>query len=947
MEQVYRYRDESCTERDTDNLGLQFELPGCFAQSTTLIRYTAFCADAAKQLVCPPLIPQEEGEASEVGIDMTVASTATVTTTFEEDIDEILESQESRESFEETFRQTVGGLLDVSPDRIIVLAIVPGSFSVTFQIVSLGVDTESALDRALRLQTIIEQQRQHVQRSGTSEAGIRSPDTSTFFGTALRAYVTPEDGEVCDPPSACEWSAAPPAPPPPPPPPPESEAELPLVIIGSGAVATCLLMVVGTLNSPAYKRWTGARVYKQAAKVQASKAKRKKLWLKAEMEVRRALSEGRHLQQQQPGGADKAQKLLLKQSLVVLRILFSEEFSESSYPLSKFLGELQQLVTLAQEGIVPELSKWFLLLEQVLSVIGTPGSFAGLAQVNNFVGSEAYQKPSYYQKVAVENEESDHLSSLNRGDDTAKKTVWVGDIPEDIADSPQALSEALRVFGKVLSLTVRKKPGDCKSWALATFVEVHAARTATSRARLVFKDGGGQPVKVQIRTSKVDQELNKEGTGALAATWASQEQKLEAAVRIQAAMRGSLTRKQEGRRETGGQAGAGGRSRRRSTTASDSSGAGRPASRSQRSSVEKRGKSSDVKRRRSGAEKNGGLDALPEAQLSVWVGGLPESCADSPSMLTAALTVFGKVLSVTVRKKDGHRASWALASFVEKSAADHAVEKGGVEVRDRGKKVWLEIKKAQFDSELKKRQTGALASTWAAQEQKIVAATRIQAVLRGSISRKRSQQKQTRRRSSSEKTNEAPARRRSSAEREDTDVKPKNSVRRGSVKSRSMRRRRDSVDEAVVEEDDEVAPGSATTVWVGGLPENCADDPAVVTDALKVFGQVLSVTVRAKPGHCKSWAFATFVDQASRAQAASAGSLTVADGTGKAVTLTLKAAKVDKELKKEGTGALATMWTGQEQKIVAAVRIQAMARGSRARRAKQSSRRRSGARTPG
>jgi hypothetical protein len=290
-------------------------------------------------------------------------------------------------------------------------------------------------------------------------------------------------------------------------------------------------------------------------------------------------------------------------------------------------------------------------------------------------------------------------------------------------------------------------------------------------------------------------------------------------------------------------------------------------------------------------------------------------------MLTAALTVFGKVLSVTVRKKDGHRASWALASFVEKSAADHAVEKGGVEVRDRGKKVWLEIKKAQFDSELKKRQTGALASTWAAQEQKIVAATRIQAVLRGSISRKRSQQKQTRRRSSSEKTNEAPARRRSSAEREDTDVKPKNSVRRGSVKSRSMRRRRDSVDEAVVEEDDEVAPGSATTVWVGGLPENCADDPAVVTDALKVFGQVLSVTVRAKPGHCKSWAFATFVDQASHAQAASAGSLTVADGAGKAVTLTLKAAKVDKELKKEETGALATMWAGQEQKLVAATPI--------------------------
>eukprot|EP01044_Picomonas_judraskeda_P009209 COSAG03_NODE_1108_length_4802_cov_1359.085903_2_plen_749_part_00 len=143
-------------------------------------------------------------------------------------------------------------------------------------------------------------------------------------------------------------------------------------------------------------------------------------------------------------------------------------------------------------------------------------------------------------------------------------------------------------------------------------------------------------------------------------------------------------------------------------------------------------------------------------------------------------------------------------------------------------------------------------------------------------------------------------------------------VEHSSVK---MRRIRDSVDEAVVEHDDAVAPGSATTVWVGGLPENCADDPAVVTDALKVFGQVLSVTVRAKPGHCKSWAFATFVDQASHAQAASAGSLTVADGAGKAVTLTLKAAKVDKELKKEETGALATMWAGQEQKLVAATPI--------------------------
>ena len=159
-----------------------------------------------------------------------------------------------------------------------------------------------------------------------------------------------------------------------------------------------------------------------------------------------------------------------------------------------------------------------------------------------------------------------------------------------------------------------------------------------------------------------------------------------------------------------------------------------------------------------------------------------------------------------------------------------------------------------------------------------------------------------------------------------------------------MRRRRGSVVEAVVDDDAEIAPGSETTVWVGGVPEDCADDPAAVTDALKVFGKVLSVTVRRKPGDCKSWAFATFVDEASCVQAVNSGSLTVADGAGKAVTLTLKAAKIDQELQKTGTGALASMWAGQEQKIAAATRIQAMVRGSAARRAKKSSRRRRGSR---
>ena len=130
----------------------------------------------------------------------------------------------------------------------------------------------------------------------------------------------------------------------------------------------------------------------------------------------------------------------------------------------------------------------------------------------------------------------------------------------------------------------------------------------------------------------------------------------------------------------------------------------------------------------------------------------------------------------------------------------------------------------------------------------------------------------------------------------------------------NMRRRRGSVDETVVEADDDVTPSSETTVWVGGLPINCADDPAALTDALKAFGKVLSVTVRRKPGYCKSWAFATFVDQASCMQAVSSGSISLEDSAGEAVAVTLKAAQVDKELKKDGTGALASTWAGQMEK---------------------------------
>ena len=51
-------------------------------------------------------------------------------------------------------------------------------------------------------------------------------------------------------------------------------------------------------------------------------------------------------------------------------------------------------------------------------------------------------------------------------------------------------------------------------------------------------------MRLAVKEAKVDKELQKSSTGALAGMWADQERKIEAVVRIQAAMRGRKTRNQ-------------------------------------------------------------------------------------------------------------------------------------------------------------------------------------------------------------------------------------------------------------------------------------------------------------------------------------------------------------------------------------------------------------------
>ena len=61
------------------------------------------------------------------------------------------------------------------------------------------------------------------------------------------------------------------------------------------------------------------------------------------------------------------------------------------------------------------------------------------------------------------------------------RTVWVGAVPASCCEhnSPE-LKRAFEIFGKVQSVTVRRKDGECKSWALVTFAQREAATSAVN-----------------------------------------------------------------------------------------------------------------------------------------------------------------------------------------------------------------------------------------------------------------------------------------------------------------------------------------------------------------------------------------------------------------------------------------------------------------------------------
>lgn len=111
-------------------------------------------------------------------------------------------------------------------------------------------------------------------------------------------------------------------------------------------------------------------------------------------------------------------------------------------------------------------------------------------------------------------------------------TVHVGNIPSSfvaIKNSKQLLTEVFVEFGPVLSVQLREKAGERKSWAFVTFLE-KGARALALRAKLSVADterGAGELAELKVTKADVETQLRKsDGTGALADQWSAQERKV-------------------------------------------------------------------------------------------------------------------------------------------------------------------------------------------------------------------------------------------------------------------------------------------------------------------------------------------------------------------------------------------------------------------------------------
>eukprot|EP01043_Picozoa_sp_COSAG02_P050055 COSAG02_NODE_5097_length_4633_cov_3.366343_1_plen_1011_part_00 len=121
-----------------------------------------------------------------------------------------------------------------------------------------------------------------------------------------------------------------------------------------------------------------------------------------------------------------------------------------------------------------------------------------------------------------------------RQEDLGACRIWVGGIPEELvaesgvvaAAEPVTLPRDCKLarqferFGEVVAVTLRRKPGPCKSWALITFENPEQSGAAL-RSDIQY---GSPPITLKVRREDAKTQLQKPTTGALGAVCRSQQE---------------------------------------------------------------------------------------------------------------------------------------------------------------------------------------------------------------------------------------------------------------------------------------------------------------------------------------------------------------------------------------------------------------------------------------
>ena len=94
------------------------------------------------------------------------------------------------------------------------------------------------------------------------------------------------------------------------------------------------------------------------------------------------------------------------------------------------------------------------------------------------------------------------------------------------------------------------------------------------------------------------------------------------------------------------------------------------------------------------------------------------------------------------------------------------------------------------------------------------------------------------------------------------------------------------------------------TCWVGGIPEECADQASLTAAFEPVLSkQIRSMAVRTKPGDAKCWALVVF-KTAAAAAAARSSSFSVTDGQGEQRLLIVRESDVGNQMQREKSSGL-------------------------------------------